>query len=222
MTVHAVEGSPRLQARVAGVCYLITIVAGVFAELFVRGAVLVPDDAAATAANITSHALLYRLGLGADLVMLIAYTAVTVLLYVLLEPVSRVLSLLAAFFSLIGIATLAVNSLTHVAPMLLLGGAPDLKAFDAKQLQALALFALKLHGRGYNIAGVFFGCYCVLIGWLAFRSGFFPRIVGVLMAAGGVSYLLSSFRLVPDISVIGATGEVALTVFLIWKGVNDA
>ena len=99
----AVEASPRVWA---GVCYLITIVMGVFAEVFVRGELVVRDDAAATAANILSHETLYRLGLAADPVILAAYVAVTLVLYVLLKPVGRILSLLAAFFSLIGIAVL--------------------------------------------------------------------------------------------------------------------
>jgi len=215
------NASPRRWARWAGLFYLITIVMGVFAEVFVRGRLIVRKDAAATAANILEHERLYRLGLAADLVMLVAYVAVTLLLYALLKPAGRNLSLLAAFFSLIGIAVLAVNSLTHLAPLLLLKQTPP--------AQELALFSLSLHGRGYAIAGVFFGVYCVLVGYLAFRSRLIPRIVGVLMAIGGVAYLIDSFTgflsptlavRLPDVTVLGGAGELALTLWLLVMGVN--
>ena len=213
----------------AGFFYLITIIMGVFAEVFVRGELVVRDDAAATATNILAHAPLYRFGLAADLLMLASYIAVTLLFYVLFKPVRRSLSLLAAFFSLVGIAVLAVNCLNHVAPLFFLGGARYLSAFETPQLQALALLSLKLHARGSSIAGVFFGIYCVLIGYLTFRSGFLPRILGVLMAIGGLSYLTSSFALflwptsaarLPDFTLLGGIAELSLTLWLMVMGVN--
>ena len=229
MMTRAVETSPRLWARIAGTFYLSTIVMGVFAEVFVRGALVVRDDAAATASNILGHEPLYRAGLAADLIMLACYIAVTHLFYVLFKPVGRSLSLLAAFFSLVGIAALAVNSLNHLAPLVCLGGANYLRAFETTQLQALALMFLKMHALGYTISGVFFGVYCIMIGYLAFRSGFLPRIVGGLMAAGGLGFVSGSFVVflspalaarLPDISMLGGIGELSLTLWLIVMGVN--
>ena len=215
------DESPRLLARVAGVFYLLTIVCGVFAELFVRGAVMVRGDAAATAANIVAHESLYRSGVAADLVMLLCYIVVTVLFYVLFEPVDRVLSLLAAFLSGTGIVVLAVNCLNHLAPLLVLD--------QPAQLQAFALLALRMHGRGYAISGVFFGAYCVVIGWLAFRSRFLPRFIGILMIIGGFGYLVSSFTgflapaaaaQLPDFTILGGIAELVLTLWLIIVGVK--
>jgi len=177
--------TPRLKARMAGGFYLLTIIAGVFAELFVRGALVVRDDAAATAANILAHEPLYRSGLAADLVMLACYAVVTLLFYELLKPAGRSLSLLAAFFSLLGLAVLAANALNHLAPLVLLGNSQHPGALETNQLQALALVSLRMHARGYAVSGVFFGFYCALIGWLVFRSGFLPRALGALMALGG-------------------------------------
>ena len=225
----AVGTSPRLRARMAGAFYLLTIVAGVFAELFVRGALVVRDDAAATAANILAHEPLYRSGLAADLVMLASYVAVTLLFYDLFKPVARSLSLLAAFFSLTGIAVLAANSLTHVAPLILLSGASYLSAFPNSQLQALALASLRMHARGYSISGVFFGAYMLLLGCLIFRSGFLPRILGVLMAVGGLANLTDGFTSflspalaarLPDLGMLGGVAELSLTLWLIVTGVN--
>jgi Domain of unknown function (DUF4386) len=229
MTERIAEASPRLRARIAGALYLLTIVAGVFAEVFVRGALVVRDDAAATAANISAHESLYRLGLAADLVMLACYVAVTLLFYDLFRPAGRSLSLLAAFFSLTGIAVLSVNSLNHIAPLVFLKSSQHLSAFEPTQLQALALVSLRMHARGYTVAGVFFGAYCVLVGHLVFRSGFLPRILGALMALGGLSYLIDSFAIflspalaarLPDVMVLGGVAELSLCVWLMAAGVN--
>jgi len=208
---------PRVWARAAGACYLVTIIAGVFAEAFVRGRLTVRDDAAATAANIAAHELLYRSGLIADLVMLAAYIVVTLLLYLLFKPFNRTISLLAAFFSLIGIAVLAANCLTHIAPLLL------------KMQPDLALLSLRLHARGYSIAGVFFGIYCLLIGHLAFDSRVLPRVIGVLMAVGGFGYLIDSFTFflfpelsmrLPDFTILGGIAELVLALWLMIAGVK--
>lgn len=221
--------TPRLKARTAGAFYLITIIAGVFAEVFVRGALVVRDDAAATATNILAHEPLYRSGLAADLIMLACYLAVTLLFYDLFKPAGRSLSLLAAFFSLVGIAVLAVNSLNHLAPLIFLGGANYLSAFEANQLQAFALISLRMHARGYTVSGVFFGIYCLTIGYLVLRSGFLPRIVGGLMAAGGLGYLTNSFAVflspalaarLPDVTILGGIAELSLCLWLLVMGVN--
>ena len=229
MMDRAVETSPRLQARTAGAFYLITIITGVFAEVFVRGSLVVRDDAAATATNILAHESLYRFGLAADLIMLACYIAVTLLFYDLFKLVGRSLSLLAAFFSLVGIAILAANSLNHLAPLVLLGSARYLSAFETTQLQTLALMSLKMHARGYSISGVFFGTYMLLLGRLIFRSGFLPRILGVLMALGGLSNVIDSLATflvptlaarLPDLGMLGGIAELALCLWLMVRSVN--
>ncbi|MDQ2889732.1 MAG: DUF4386 domain-containing protein [Gemmatimonadota bacterium] len=214
----------------AGVLYLITIIMGVFAEAFVRGTLIVRDDTAATAANILAHETLYRVGLAADLVMIACYVGVTLLFYVLFRPVSRKLSLLAAFFSVVGLAVLAANSLNHLAPLILLGNAHYLAAFEASQLRALTLLSLQMHAWGYSIADVFSGgCYCLIIGYLIFRSGFLPRVLGVLMVIGGVSYTIDSFATIlsptfaarlPELTVLAGVAELALSLWLIVMSVN--
>ena len=229
MADRTVKPSPRLLARIAGLLYLITIIMGVFAEAVVRGTLIVRDDAAATATNILAHEPLYRFGLAADLVMLVSYIAVTLLFYDLFNPVGRSLSLLAAFFSMVGIAVLAVNSLNHLAPLVFLGGAPYLSVFETNQLQALARMSLKMHAAGYTISGFFFGIYCVLIGYLIFKSDFLPRALGVLMAIGGLTYLTDSFLILlspqlaarlPDFVMLGGVAELALSLWLMVMGVN--
>lgn len=222
--------SPIAKARIAGVLYLIVIIAGVFAEAFVRGALIVPGDAAATAANIQGAEPLFRLGFAADLVSAAAYVGVTAILYELLKPASRTLSLLGASFGLAGSAIMATNMLNHLAPLFLLGDASYLAAFAAEQLQALARVSLRLHGLGYNISIVFFGLHLLLLGWLIVKSNFLPRTIGILLAIAGLCYLVNSFAIfvAPAFATLlssfillpGLVGEGALALWLVIIGVN--
>jgi hypothetical protein len=224
------EASPRLKARIAGVLYLLIIVAAPFAEVFVRGKLVVYGDAAATAANILAHEPLYRLAGAADLIAFTCDAAVALILYQLLKPVSRSLSLFAAFFRLLHVAIVTVNTLNHFAPLVFLGGAHFLTAFKTDQLQALALASLSLHGTGYNIGLVFFGFHCLLIGYLISRSAFLPRILGGLMAIAGLCYLTNSFanllspafagHLYPYILLPSGVAELSLCLWLMVMGVN--
>jgi len=230
MMERIAEASPRLKARIAGVLYLIAGSAGGFAEVVVRGRVVVRGDAAATAANILAHESLYRWGGAADLIGLACDTAVALIFYELFKPVNKSLSLLAAFFRLMFVAIMATITLNHFAPLVFLGGSRDLSAFSAGQLQAQALASLRLHALGYNICLVFFGFTCLLLGYLIFRSTFLPRIVGVLMTITGVGYLINSFVhfLAPAygayvfryVLVPCGIGEFVLIVWLLVIGVN--
>ena len=224
MTERIAEASPRLKARIACVFYLLTGLVA-FDLFFVLGRLVVYGDAAATATNILAHEPLFRLGFAAELIGLSGYIAVTALFYDLFKPVNRSLSLLAAFFSLVGCAVQAFACLFRLAPLVVLGGAQYLSVFKLEQLQALALMFLKLHARAFDIGIVFFGFYCVLIGYLIFRSTFLPRILGVLMAFAGLGYLtllwpplanyLSPYNLAP-----AALGETSLVLWLLVIGVN--
>jgi hypothetical protein len=223
--------SPRLRARIAGLLYLGTIVGGL-TGLSIRSGLMVKDDAALTAAHILASEPLYRASIGADLISFACYVGVTALLHGLLKPVSPTLSRLAAFFSLAGCAICAAATVNLIAPLILLKGAPYLAAFRPDQLQALALWSLKMHGQGYNIGLVNFGVYCTLLGYLVFRSGFLPRLVGVLLAVGGLCWLTDSLATIvaPPIAVAlssftgaGAfVGEASLCLWLMAFGLNAA
>jgi hypothetical protein len=228
MTNQIAASSPRLKARLAGVCYLITIAVGTFDHLFVGGRLINMTDASATAHNILASAPLYRLAFALDSIPV--YAIVTVLLYELFKPVNRSLSLLAAFSSLMGGAVGSLIGVFQLAPLIILAGAPYLRVFDEEQRQALALLFLKFHELGFTISLVFFGLYCFLLGWLIVASTFMPRVVGALMAVAGLAYITYSFAdfvspstaasLSPYAVGLGGLGEVALTVWLLAVGVK--
>jgi uncharacterized protein DUF4386 len=223
-TERTAEASPHPRARVTGIVYLLYFLTAVLGEFFIRG-IVVTGDAAATANNILAHQALFRLALATGLIATAFYIAVTALLYELFKPVNRSLSLLAAFFSLVGCAIQAFGSVFQLAPFVVLGGSQYLSVFKVEQLRALALTFLELNAQAANIYLVFFGVYCLLIGYLIFRSVFLPRILGVLMALAGLGWLtfLSppfANSLTPSILVLGFLAELLLMLWLLVMGVN--
>jgi len=213
------------KARMAGVFYLLTFVTGIFA-LLTSGKLVVSGDAAATATNILAHESSFWSGFTCQLLASACYVAVTALFYDLFKPVNRGLSLLAALFSLVGCAVGAVSLVFQLAPLMILRGAQYSSVFKVEQLQALALMFFKLSGQGNNIGLVFFGFYCLLIGYLIFRSTFLPRILGAVMMVAGLGWLtflspplanlLSPWNMAP-----GILGEALLTLWLLAMGVSD-
>ena len=230
MMERIAAASPRDLARIAGGLYLIIIVGGFFAIGFVPAAIIVPGDAAATAHNILMHELLYRLGLAVHIIILMCNIPLAVIFYDLFKVVSRRLSLLVVFFTLVGTAVEGANVLNQFAPLMLLGGGHYLSVFTTEQLQALAYMPLDLQAIGYDIQQVIYAGYLLAAGYLVFRSTFLPRVIGVLLAIGGLCYLTYSFaaflapgfaaNLVPYIQLPSGVAELSLCLWLLVMGVN--
>jgi hypothetical protein len=224
MTSRVTEASPHPRVRITGVVYLLYFLTVMSADFFVKGLV-VSGDAAATANNILVHESLFRLGFAINLIATALYIAVTALFYELFKPVNRSLSLLAAFFSLVGCAIQALSYVCYLAPFVLLGGAQYLSVFKVEQLQALVLMLLNLRSQAEQIGLVFFGFFDFLIGCLILRSTFLPRILGVFMALAGLGWLtflsppLGNY-LSHYVLPLGFLAEFLLMVWLLVKGVN--
>jgi len=224
MTDRTVEASPRPRARITGVVYLLYFLTAVLAVFLSRGLV-VSGDAAATANHLLAHERLFRLSVAVGLIGTALYIAVTVLFYRLFKPVNKTVSLLAAFFSLVGCAIQAFGSLFQIAPLVVLEGSTYLSAFKVEQLQAVALMFIKLNVQAAYIYLVFFGLFNLLIGYLIFKSTFLPRILGVLMALSGLGWLmflspwLANYVLT-YVEVIGIIAEASLMLWLLVKGVK--
>jgi hypothetical protein len=228
--ITSVERSPQLYARLGGYLYLAIIVLGIFGELVVRGTVVVSGDATATADGIAASQFLWRAGIAGDLLMHVFDIPVIVILYFLLRPVSESLALLATLFNLVQTAVLVANKLNLLVPIFLLGDAGYLKAFSSEQLHALSYLAIGAHGYGFGIGLIFFGFACLVRGYLIFRCGYLPRILGLLLLIAGLSYLTNSFALLlapsfaalifPGVLVPAFVGELSVCLWLIVKGVN--
>ena len=222
--------SPRQLARIAGALYLLNIVAGFIAIGLVPAILFVEGDVAATLRNIQANELLYRLSLAAHMIPILCNVPLVVILYDLLKGVNKRLALMMVFYSIVGTAVESANLLHQFTPLVLLDGAQGLHALTAAQMQALAYAPLRLQTFGYDVQQVIYAGYLLAAGYLVFRSTFLPRVIGVLLAIGAVSYLIYSFasfispefaaHLVPYIQLPSLVGEGSLCLVLLVIGVN--
>ena len=213
-------------ARLAGVLTLLSFVAGGFGEAYVPSRLVVANDAAATVENVKSLDIIFRLGFAGYLVEACCDITLALIFYVLLKPVNRYVSLLAAFFGLMGTATFAAAELFYFVPTILLRGGGYLKSFPSDQLNSFVLLSFKLFGLGAVIFTVFYGMGWVLRGYLMFQSGYLPKLLGILMSAG-LAFIASNFAVVlaPGIRsgwllFLMMPGLLAMTVWLLVKGVD--
>lgn len=222
-------------AKVAGILYLIivlgSIVGGVFSEMYIQSHLV--GDIADPANTMIVPDWLYRIGFSIYLVVYLSDLAAALLLYVLLKPVSRNLALLAAFFRFAEATILGINMLNHYNAFLVLNGVDYLAVFQPVQLQALASMLLDAHRAGYLIGQVFFGFHCLFLGYLFFKSGYFPKALGVFFVAASFGYLTESFTyfLLTNFEALEAIigwivavpaflAELSLTYWLLFKGAD--
>ncbi|WP_315901560.1 DUF4386 domain-containing protein [Salipiger bermudensis] len=220
MTTPTPLANPMAAARLAGALYLLIILLGLTSELALRGSLIIPSDAVATATAILASPGTLRLSLAADTVMALADVALAVLLYLLLRPVSAALALMAMVFRLVQAGLIAMSLLFQYGALLILqgDGAPE-----------AALLALELHGHGYDLGLVFFGVNSLLTGWLLVVSGFVPKLLGWLIAAAGMVYFLGSalLFLAPPLAgpfapayLLPVLAETAFCLWLLIRGLG--
>jgi hypothetical protein len=214
-------------AKVAGVLFLLTLVAGGFGEFYVPSQLIVSADATATANNIIASDSLFRMGFASYLVEAMCDVALTLILYVLLKPVGKDLALLAAFFGLVSTATFAVAELFYFAASFILGGAAYLKTFSPDQRNTIALMSIKLYEYGGGLFMVFYGVASILRGYLIVKSGYLPKFLGAFLALGGFGFVTRNFVLVLAPAYASSSlllpmtiAVVSLTLWLLVRGVN--
>jgi hypothetical protein len=222
--------SPQLYARTGGVLYLLVILLGFFAYGYVPGK-LEPVGAAVTAKNLLAHALLWRTGIVGSLLVVVCAIPLLLCEYLLLRPVQRNIALLAMLFNLVSVAVESLSSLGHIAALAVADGQDSLNGLASQRVQALASLAVHLHDADLNISFLFFGCVCLLYGYLIFRSRFLPRALGVMMTLAGLCYASNSILTFLDLRVSSASGiplllmpaglaELILCLWLLTVGVD--
>jgi Domain of unknown function (DUF4386) len=219
------EASPRFKARIAGLFEVLEAATSGFGQVIVPGMLVVSGDAAATAAKIMQHQILFRLSITAAIVAVICHMIWTLLFYDLFKPVNRNLSLVAACLSFVAISMQSFCIVFQLAPLVIFGDRGAFGALNVAQLQGLALLFLKLNAHAFYIYLALFGFWCVLIGYLIFRSTFMPRIIGVLEAIAGLCWLTFlwpplAHYLSPYNQALAALGELSLMLWLLAMGVN--
>jgi hypothetical protein len=217
-------------ARTAGLLYLVVAVCGGFSELYVRAGVKVPGDAAATAANISASATLFRVGALSDLVNLVCFLVLALILYGLLKPVGARAALAMLVFNAVSVAVMTANMANHLGALLVATSQDYGGALGASSSAASAMLFLDLHAQGYLLAGIFFGLWLLPLGYLLASSGAAPRALGVLLMVGSLGYVADAVAnllapttapaLTPLLVLPSVLAEVALIFWLLVKGLR--
>jgi Domain of unknown function (DUF4386) len=217
-------------ARIAGGLYLMYMVIHILADVIGRSKLIVFGDAATTARNILASAWQFRIGVMGDLLAAVLFLLTAWALYVLLKPVSKNIALLFLLINLGGVAVQCFSDLFLFASQMLLSGADYLKVFQADQLQALAMLSLYLYKNGFMMAQIFYGAWLFPLSYLVFKSGFLPRILGMVLMIHCATWLMTTlqFFLFPGFDAItyvswplGFIAEFGLTLWLLIMGAKE-
>lgn len=225
MTAKA-RASANRTARLAGALYLALMPFGFFGIMYVPSVLLVTGDAASTSRNIMASEWLLRSGAVSHLISQIILIFLALALYRLLKPVNKDYAVLMVVLALIAVPIASLNDVNHLAALRVLANVDD-GAFTASQLQTQAMLFLDMRQNGILVALVFWGLWLIPLGILVFKSGFLPKLLGVLLVIAGAGYVIDSgMQLLspglPAISLFTFAGEILFTLWLLIKGVNVA
>ena len=212
-------------ARLAGIAYLGLGISGVLGFLVIRSQLFEPGDAAATAMNLIEREGLARLGIAADLTVVLTQSLAALYFFKLFRDVNTFAAgSLAAFGFMNAAAILVATAFSSTALEVALDGAAPTAA-------PTALLLYDLNTAAWGVGGLFFGLWLIPMGWLVLRSGFMPRPLGWILIAGGFGYILSAYtsHLVPDVDALAdglavpaTVGEVWMIAYLLIIGVRPA
>lgn len=218
-------------ARTAGLLYLIVVATGILNLLYVPSQLQVPGDAAATVSNILASKQLFGFGIAAGVVCYTAFLVLPLVLYKILGGINRDVAVLMVAFALVSVPISLFNLSHKLYVLSLLGDANYLQAFTAGQLQTQVMLSLDAYRNGALISEIFWGLWLLPFGYLVFKSGFIPRVLGVLLMLGCFGYLIniSGRMLFPGyaetaiasiVSLPSALGEIGTCLWLLIAGIR--
>ncbi len=221
--------SPRLTARIAGVFYL-TYIATTSLATYLRSTLIV-GAAASTAVNILASPSVLRIAFVIDLVSGVLFFFAAWALYVLLRHVNENYAMLFLLLNLGGVVIQCANTLNLFASLQTLSNPAYATAFSAGQVQAMAMNGISLYNNGFMIAQIFFGTWLLPLGYLVYKSGFLPRLLGVLLLVDflAVLFWFSQYFLLPSYPTISYpalaesfVAEFGLALWLLVKAVKES
>jgi hypothetical protein len=222
--------STRQAARVAGLLYLLISAPGIFALIYVPSVLVVQGDAAATARNIAASQRLFRAGIVADLIGQALFILVALVLYRLLKGVDKTLALLMVILLVVQIPIVFVSETYHLAVLPFLDTTGPATALSEAQRNAQISLSLDSYDNGLTVTEIFMGLWLFPLGLLIFRSGFLPRILGVLMFIAGSAYLAESLtwllspasgQVVSKFAAPLRASELVMPLWLLIMGAED-
>ena len=216
-------------ARLAGLCYLILVVTGIFHLIYVPTQLIDWGDAARTVNNITNGEFLFRAGIVVGILSYIAYLILPLILYRLLESVDRTQAVVMVALAVVSVPVSLFSMVYKVDVLSVLSGAEYLNAHSSEQIHAQVMSLLKSYNNTISVVQIFWGLWLFPFGYLVFRSGFLPRVLGVLLMLGCFGYLIRFFgyHLFPDVDIPsfvrlpGSLGEIGTCLWLLIMGARD-
>ena len=217
-------------ARVAGLFFLVMVVSGIVAEILFRQNLFVASDIVTSANNILSNQFLYRAGILSDMLMSVSYLLTALVLYKLLSSVNKNMAAMMVVFTTAGSVLLLFNILNELAPLYILRGNDFLSGFSDSQRQSLAMLFYSLYQHGYMIGQIFFSLWVLPLGMLIYKSGFMPKVLGILfvieaifgLTSVAVHFLIPNVTLETILMLPMMIAEFSFMFYLLIVGVNES
>lgn len=217
-------------ARLAGLLYLVLVITGVYSIIYVSSQLIVQGDAVATSNNILAKEFLFRTGLINDFISNTIFVLLVLVLYRLLKQVNKFQAKLMVALVVVQIPAVFIMGALNITSLMIFKGA-ILQTFELDQRQDLAMLFLKINDYGMIALEVFWGLWLIPFGQLVYKSGFIPRIFGILLIIAGIAYVIDSFTFFlfpgyraffnqPTLLIV-AIGEISITLWLLIKGVKN-
>ncbi|MDH3326685.1 MAG: DUF4386 domain-containing protein [Gammaproteobacteria bacterium] len=225
MLTQAMEKTNKM-ARLAGLLYVTLIPLGIFGMIYVPANLIVADDMLTTLNRIIENEMVFRLSIVSALLCQLVSVPLVYLLYKLLKPVNKNYAFLMMIYILIGAPIAMLNELNLLAVLLVINESDYLAAFNTDQIHSLVSMLLQLHELGIQIASIFWGLWLFPMGYLVFKSGFLPKVIGLLLIVAGCGYFADAFIsfIFPEFNIKFSEflflGEVLISFWLLIKGVD--
>ena len=224
--------SNKKTARIAGLLYLIVVLTGIFNLMYVPSKLIVWDNASVTFNNILESETLFRLGIMAGIICYTAFLILPIVLYKLLNQVNKTYAIGMVALAVISVPLSLVNLLNKVNVLTLIDKAQYLQVIEADELQAQVLLYLDFYNNGIEIASVFWGLWLLPFGYLVFKSGFLPKILGICLMAGCFGYLTNfiggflfqnyaGLGIARFVTLPASIGEIGICLWLLIIGIKD-
>lgn len=219
-------------ARIAGGLYLIVVLTGIFSLAYVPSKLISWDDPSVTLQNIITSETLFRLGIFASIICYIAFLILPLALYQLLQEINKTYALSMVLLAVISVPISLINLSNRFAVLTLISQSDYLHSMSIEQLQTQVMLYLDYYNNGIQIVSLFWGLWLLPFGYLVFKSGFLPKILGIFLMAGCFGYLLnftgkflSPFYIESGVSkfvAIPATiGEIGMCLWLLIIGIKN-
>jgi hypothetical protein len=224
--------SNKKTARIAGLIYLIVVLSGVFSLMYVPSKLFVSGNSALTYQNIASSETLFRLGIVSGLICYTVFLFLPLVLYKLLKPVNENYAFLMVLLAVVSVPISVINIQNKFAILSLISSSGYLYDLSAAQIQSQVLFYLDQYENGILIVSIFWGLWLFPFGYLVYKSGIFPKFLGILLMLGCFSYLINflGHTLIPEYSHLGISsyislpasmGEISICLWLLVTGAKD-